>query len=59
MDAIIIVSIARCVKCAQKHNRYPVSQKLGYNQGRNFTEAMKAMAVVAPQFGPVPLKEMA
>ena len=29
------------------------------NQGRNFREATKAMAVVAPQFGLVPLKEIA
>ena len=28
-------------------------------QGRNFTEAMKAMAAVAPHFGLVPLKKMA
>ena len=28
-------------------------------QGRNFREAMKAMAAVAPQFGLVPLKQMA
>ena len=31
----------------------------GYSQGRNFTEAKKAMAAVAPQFGLVPLKQMA
>ena len=29
------------------------------DQGRNFREAMKAMAVVAPQFGLVPLQKMA
>ena len=29
------------------------------HQGRNFREAMKAMAAVAPQFGLVPLKKMA
>ena len=28
-------------------------------QGRNFRETMKAMAAVAPQFGLVPLKNMA
>ena len=36
--------------------------ELGYccqcHQGRNFREAMKAMAVVAPQFGLVPLQKI-
>ena len=29
-----------------------------HQQGRNFTEAMKAMAAVAPLFGLVPLQKM-
>ena len=36
-----------------------INKIFGDKEGRNFREAMKAMAVVAPQFGLVPLKEMA
>ena len=46
------------ITIAKRVRRY---LKLHYSsdQGRNFREATKAMAVVAPQFGLVPLQKMA